>query len=124
MKLISLFLFIILSCTNSKTNLSEDIFKYDDGVKKIEFQFSGSNDFLELNKTSDVKIIFENIDVGNIIVSSKGKEFVSADGSSYLLKLTPKKEELRNNHVEVKIYEFTEKYNVLIHKFALPVKGN
>ncbi|MBY0487179.1 MAG: hypothetical protein K2P85_08365 [Flavobacteriaceae bacterium] len=98
----------ILFVTNCavKKNPSNESFEFRNGNEKITFEILTGDKFLEINKTTHTKFIFENIDpkicafTGPTIKFSNPK---SLNENEILIDLSPTEENMKNGKIQIAV---------------------
>jgi hypothetical protein len=114
-------LFILSSFTeNSQKKGLNYTFKKGNRIMKLEFDTN--NKYLELNKTTILKISFENISVNSFSIHGVGIQIYGGGKNFTKCKIHPIEKYLVNKNLEISLFEDRNGKKELFRKFFVPVK--
>ena len=118
-------LFILTSFSeNKQTNFQGLIYTFKKGNRTMKLEFETNNKYLELNKTTTLKISLTNISTDNFSIYGAGIK-MSGGGKNFIkCKISPIEKYLVNNNFEVSLFEKRNEKNELFHKLLIPIKIN
>jgi len=125
-KFVSIFVIILFltNCALKKNNSSNDSFEYRNGNEKITFEILTGNKYLEINKTTHTKFIFENINpkdcafAGPAITFSNPK---SLNENEILIDLSPTDENMKKGKIYIAVI-YKSKGESQWFNIAIPLK--
>ena len=124
MKLLLTFIVMItlFGCASKKNKISTDDFVFINGNEKITFEILTGNKYLEVNKITETRFKFENINPESVSLSGKTIRFLKGNAENELLiEMTPKREDLENGKLTVFLsYKSIEELKIF--ELRIPVK--
>lgn len=117
-----LLLLLIIFSLNKKIT-QEGNFIFRDKGKMVELVFESNQSHLEMEKSTQLKVLVENIDLKNSSIVGAGIRMMGQSGKNYFIcEVTAHEKYLIDNNLEISIYTRIKDENTLIHKFLIPVK--
>ncbi|WP_320815072.1 hypothetical protein [Flavobacterium sp.] len=103
---------------------SNESFEFINGAEKITFEILTGNKYLEINKTTNTKFTFENIDpqicafVGPTVTFSNPK---SSNQNEILIDISPTEDHLKNGEIQISV-SYKSKGELQWFKIVIPLK--
>lgn len=114
----------LTNCAMKKNNTSNNSFEFRNGNEKITFEILTGNKYLEINKTTQTKFTFENIDpkicafVGPTVTFAKPN---STKENEILINLSPTDEHLKNKKIQIAV-NYKSKGELQWFNIVIPLK--
>ena len=125
-KLVLIFTSILLvtNCAMKKNNASNESFEFTNGNEKITFEILTGNKYLEVNKTTQTKFTFQNIDPKTCAFAGPTVTFAkpnSPNENEILINLSPIDEHLKNKKIQIAV-NYRSKGELQWFNIVIPLK--
>ena len=114
----------ITNCAIKKNNTSNESFEFRNGNEKITFEILTGNKYLEVNKTTQTKFTFENIDPKTCAFAGPTVTFAkpnSPNENEILINLSPTDEHLKNKKIQIAV-NYRSKGELQWFNIVIPLK--
>ena len=111
--------FTLSSCAQNGTEQ-----KFTKNGKTVFLKFDTDKDYLEFEKPTNLKVVFENIELNNIMILGPGIRITGGGNNFMKCEVTVYKKYISEGNLEILIKIFDEKTekHELFNKFLIPAK--